>query len=128
MACLLIDYENESGKVLSGISLIGLTRKDKIVIFYSKKAGKITMDFHKELEKVKAKKEYELVVTGYPSALDFQLSSYLGMCIHENPNEDYYIVSKDTGFECVSRFWNSRGVSVKCINCPADYVNAQSVL
>ena len=123
MACLLIDYENESGKVLEGISLIGLTRKDKIIIFYSQKAAKITMEFHKELEKINAKKEYEIVETDCLNALDFQLSSYLGLCIHENPNEDFYIISKDKGFECVCRFWRNKGIMVKRINNPANYVN-----
>lgn len=33
MLVFLIDYENESGRVLEGISLLGLTRKDEIVIF-----------------------------------------------------------------------------------------------
>ena len=122
MACFLIDYENESGKVLEGISLIGLKRTDKIIIFYTAKAAKITMEFHKELEKIKVKKEYEIVEADCLNALDFQLSSYLGLCIHENPNEDYYIISKDKGFECVCRFWRNRGISVKRLDNPANYI------
>lgn len=55
MACFLIDYENENGRLIEGISLLELTEKDEIVIFYSKNAGKITMELHKELEIIKAK-------------------------------------------------------------------------
>lgn len=122
MACLLIDYENESGKVLEGISLIGLKRTDKIILFYTVKAAKITMEFHKELEKIKAKKEYEIVEADGLNALDFQLSSFLGYCIRENPKDDYYIISKDKGFECVCRFWRNRGISVKRLDNPANYI------
>ncbi len=124
MACLLIDYENESGRMLEGISLIGLTRKDKIIIFYSKRSARITMEFHKELERLKAQKEYVAVETGTQNALDFQLSSYLGACINENKNEDYYIVSKDCGYECVCRFWRNKSIFVKRIAVLSDYKNS----
>ncbi len=124
MACLLIDYENECGRLLEGISLIGLTRKDKIILFYSKNASRITMEFHRELEKVKSKKHYEMVETGGQNALDFQLSSYLGLCIHENPNEKYYIVSKDKGYESVCHFWRSRNIFVKRIAVLTDHKNS----
>lgn len=124
MACLLIDYENECGRLLEGISLIGLTRKDKIIIFYSKRSARITMEFHKELERLKAQKEYLAVETGTQDALDFQLSTYLGLCIHENPNEKYYIVSKDKGYECVCHFWRDKNIFVKRIAVLSDYKNS----
>ncbi|MFR5876316.1 MAG: PIN domain-containing protein [Eubacterium sp.] len=116
MACFLIDYENESGRLVEGISLIKLTRKDEVIIFYTKNATRITMELHRELENTKAKKEYIKVESGSPNALDFQLSSYLGACINENPEKEYYIVSRDKGFEAVCIFWRSNGVCVNRIS------------
>ncbi len=33
MACFLIDFENESGRVLEGISLLNLSKNDEIIFF-----------------------------------------------------------------------------------------------
>jgi len=112
MACFLIDYENQQGRALEGISYLKLKKSDEIVLFYSKTAGRIPIELHLELEKLKTKKEYILAETGHKNSLDFQLSTYLGMRISENPNEEYYIVSSDTGFDSVCFFWCSRGNKV----------------
>ncbi|MDE5985581.1 MAG: hypothetical protein K2H13_10050 [Eubacterium sp.] len=115
MACFLIDYENESGRVLEGISLLNLTSNDEIIFFYSKKVTRITMELHRELERIPAKKLYIKIETGMPNSLDFQLSSYLGACIQKNPNQEYYIISKDCGYDCVCRFWRNINVRVNRI-------------
>lgn len=116
MACFLIDYENENGRLLEGISLLKLTEKDEIIIFYSKNASRISMELHKELENIQSKKLYIKIQTGTPNALDFQLSSYLGACIQKSPEKEYYIVSNDGGFDCVCHFWENKNISVKRID------------
>ncbi len=122
MAVFLIDYENESGSVLEGISLLGLKRNDEIIFFYSKNAAHLTMDLHKELESMQVKKLYVEVEVGRKNALDFQLVSYLGACIKEYPGKKYYIVSKDGGFNCVCRFWAKRKIDVKRIDSLCYYI------
>ncbi|MBD5082676.1 MAG: hypothetical protein HDT34_00635 [Clostridiales bacterium] len=123
MACFLIDYENESGGMLDGISLLGLKRNDEIVFFYSENASHLTMELHQELESVSVKKIYIKAETGKKNALDFQLVSYLGACIKENPKKKYYIVSKDGGFDCVCKFWAKRKIDVKRIDKLCYYFN-----
>ena len=123
MACFFIDYENESGSALEGISLLGLTKKDELIFFYSKNAARITMELHKELEKIPAKKQYIEIETGTPNALDFQLSTYLGACVQKSVVQQYFIVSKDCGYDCVCRFWKNRNVEVKRIDRFSYYAN-----
>ncbi len=115
MDCILIDLENEKGKMLEGISLLNLSKKDEIVVFYSQSVPYITMELHKEFESIKAKKDYIKVEINKANALDFQLSTYLGACIQKNPKCNYYIVSNDCGYDCVCRFWQNRNISVKRI-------------
>lgn len=98
MACFFIDYENQSGRALEGLSLIGLKKSDELIIFYSDKSSRITMELHRELENIQAKKLYIKVKRELPNALDFQLSTYLGACIQKNPNKKYYIVSAISGW------------------------------
>lgn len=123
MACFLIDYENDDGDMLNGISLLGLKRNDEIILFYSENTSRLTMNLHTELESCKAKKLYIEVEPGKKNALDFQLVSYLGACIQEYPNKKYYIVSKDGGFNCVCKFWAKRKVDVKRIDKLCYYIN-----
>lgn len=115
MACFFIDYENQSGRALEGISLIGLNKSDELIFFYSENSSRITMELHKELEKIKAKKLYIPVGGGIPNSLDFQLSTYLGACIQKNPQKKYFIISKDKGFDCVCHFWRNKNIFVKRI-------------
>lgn len=115
MACFLIDYENELGRSLEGISLLGLTQNDEIIFFYSKNADNITIELHTELERIQAKKLYIKVEAGRKNSLDFQLSTYLGACIQKHPEKEYYIVSKDSGYDSVCNFWKNTNIYVKRI-------------
>ena len=123
MACFLIDYENNDANMLEGFSLLGLKRNDEIVLFYSENASHLTMNLHTELESCQAKKLYIETEAGKKNALDFQLVSYLGACIKENPKRKYYIVSKDGGFDCVCKFWAKRKVDVHRIDKLCYYFN-----
>ena len=115
MVCFFIDYENQSGRALEGISLMNLKKSDELIFFYSENSSRITMELHRELEKIYAKKLYIKVVKGLPNALDFQLSTYLGACIQKHPDKKYYIISKDNGFDSVCRFWMDKNIFVKRI-------------
>ena len=114
MACILIDLENEKGRMLEGISLLNLSKNDEIIVFYSRLAPYITMELHKEFESIKARKDIKIESVD-KNSLDFQLSTYLGYLIHKNPKNNFYIVSKDCDFDCVCRFWQNRNVNVKKI-------------
>lgn len=115
MACFFIDYENQSGRLLEGISLLDLNVDDEIILFYTKSSKHITMQLHCELERLPAKKVYILAESGTANALDFQLVTYLGACIQKYPDKTYYIVSKDSGFDCVCSFWRKNNISVNRI-------------
>lgn len=123
MAYFLIDYENLSGRALEGISLVGLRKKDVVIFFYSKHAARITMELHQELKRIPAQTRFIPIESGTSNALDFQLSSYLGACIHRAPRETYYIVSMDGGYDCVCRFWNRKKIDVKRIERFHHYVH-----
>lgn len=126
MACILIDYENE-GAWLEGISLLSLTEKDEIIVFFSRNADHFPMKLHREFEKLSVKKRYIEAISGKTNALDFQLVSYLGYRISQNPFDKYLIVSMDRGFDCVCSFWRSRKVSVSRIDKISYYALANEI-
>lgn len=110
MAIYLIDFENVHSDGLKGIEK--LERSDECYIFYSEHAGVLTFNMHKKITESRAKIYYVEAQVGMKNALDFQLVSYLGYMLRENPEATYCLVSNDKAFELVSKFWQAKGVNV----------------
>lgn len=104
MRIFLIDFENVHNDGLFGIDT--LTEDDEIVIFYSINADSISFEMLHKLMFCKAKLNYFKIRRGGKNALDFQLSSFLGYKLHENPTAEYFLISKDNGFDFVIDFWS----------------------
>ena len=112
MSIFLIDYENVNERGFKGI--LNCQKEDLIYIFYTKNGSTLSFDSHKLLEEAKPKIDYFNAENGSKNALDFQLSSFLGYLITNHPNEQFYIISKDKGYEVLIRFWSSfKGLKVK---------------
>lgn len=113
MATYLIDYENVNASGLNGIASLGAD--DAVFILYSANADRITFDLHERINQSKATITTMKVMAGSKNALDFQLITYLGYMIAGKPEESYYIVSNDSGFNTVQKFWKSREIKVELI-------------
>lgn len=111
MSLYLIDFENVRSDGMAGIE--NLQEQDQVFIFYSEHAGSLTFDMHQRLMQSKAKIYYVEIETGSKNALDFQLVSYLGYMLREQPDIAYRIVSRDRGFEVVAQFWRKRELDVR---------------
>lgn len=110
MATYMIDYENVKTGGLNGISR--LTSSDRVIIFYSENANRLTFDLHQRLMSSPAKIEYREVSVGGHNALDFQLVTYLGFLIAGDRDGQYMIISNDRGFEYVVNFWRKDGLQI----------------
>ena len=99
----LIDYENVREH---GLKNITYKRDDMIYLFYTENAAKIELDALSEIE---AAMKFIKVAAGKQS-LDMHLISYLGYLISEqNGRTEFVIVSNDTGYDGVLRFWQNKG-------------------
>ena len=117
----LIDFENVKSSGFDGVEK--LSENDKVITFYSVNSNTITIDMHIKINKSKADIKFQKVSVGGKNALDFQLSSYLGYLIRDTLPTDgiaercnYYIVSKDTGYAFLCKYWKSRGIEIKLVN------------
>lgn len=111
----LVDYENVKTQGLNGVNK--LSEDDTVCIFYSENADSLTFGLHRRLNESKATILFQRVEVGRKNALDFQLSSYLGYLIHENIDNpyDYFIVTKDKGFESLIPYWKKRKINVSIV-------------
>lgn len=110
MKNFLVDYENVHEDGLKGIA--ELAEADSVYIFYTANAASISFDMHKMLNSSKADVKLMNCGAGTKNALDFQLATYLGYLAAGNKSAEYFIVSKDKGFEAVCTFWKEKQISV----------------
>ncbi|MCL2638835.1 MAG: PIN domain-containing protein [Oscillospiraceae bacterium] len=103
MRIFFIDFENVHSEGMTGVD--HLTDADEVVIFYSNNADSITFDVLHKLMFCKSKLSYYKIKRGGKNALDFQLSCYLGFRINKNPDAEFYIISKDSGYDFIMDFW-----------------------
>ena len=101
MRIFLVDMEN----VHKLTNINKLTQNDKLILFYSDNTPPMPMDTLKAIVSTNASFDLKKVHLGVKSALDFQLSSYLGYLLATYPDAKFVIVSKDKGFEVVRQFW-----------------------
>ncbi len=104
MACYLVDYENVNQKGVNGVYQLKLTENDSIIIYYSNSANSLTFELHNELMRTNAKIEYRKITSESKNALDFILVCDLGRLITQNPDEHFYIVSKDGDYDNVIKY------------------------
>ncbi len=113
MTTYLVDFENVKSDGLNGIA--DLKAEDRVMIFYSVNADKITFSLHKRMNESSANISFWKVDVGHKNALDFQLVSYLGYLLAKNDKEEYVIVSNDTGYNSVITFWKKKNYKVMLV-------------
>lgn len=146
-----IDYENVHDSGLTGIDKIS---KDSIIyLLYSDACKNVSIAFLEKVLNNEIQVKLYKTETG-KNALDFQLSSLLGYIIKENDKQpvvkrlfgkqpvpeqpdkqEYYIVSKDQGFDAIVEFWKQRNVNISRIHnlagditVPAPVKKAQALI
>jgi hypothetical protein len=92
---LLIDYEN-----VQGISLALVAGTDwKVCIFTGTSQNRIPITLVASAQALGDKLSWIRIDGSGPNALDFHIAYYLGSGITKNPDDEYYILSKDKGFD-----------------------------
>ena len=109
----LIDYENVSSDWAEYIP--SMTASTRILLFYSAATPAVQTKVLSQILAKKVKLELIQCITGV-SAMDFQLVTELGYRIGTaQPSAQpvqYYIVSRDKGFDAVVNYWSGKGIAV----------------
>lgn len=108
-----IDSENVGDNWISLLNVV--TEEDVILVFYTNRSP------HMNYKNVILLKQSPVEVTFIEccegnNALDFQLCTDLGYRMHElGDNDEFIIVSNDTGFDAVVKYWRRRTKPIKRI-------------
>lgn len=103
-----IDSENVGD---SWIDLLG-EPDSRFLVFYTGHSPRIAYPQAIQLLNAASRPEFVECYEGN-NGLDFQLVSYLGYELRADSTNEMIIVSKDTGFDAVVRFWKDRGMNVR---------------
>lgn len=124
MFIYLVDTENV-GNVWINL-LQTTTKEDKIIVFYTDKSAKISLEDFDKITKSKTFVAAEKCYNGISNALDFQLSSTLGYYIKESPGAKFVIFSKDTGYDVVVQYWKDCGITVSRNASASNFSNSHA--
>lgn len=105
-ASYYIDFENVRGAGLDGVET--LHDGDRVAVLYGSKDSALKIEQVQHVLDSPAKVEFIKVATGKHDALDFQLVALLFMDMKKN--RDFFIISKDTGFDFAIRMAKARGM------------------
>jgi hypothetical protein len=92
---LLIDYEN-----VQDVNLSQLARMDcQVCVFTGSSQSKIPIELVSSAQALGHKLSWIRIEGSGPNALDFHIAYYLGASISKNPENEYFVLSKDKGFD-----------------------------
>ena len=109
----LIDSENINDVWVELLQV--LEDEDEILVFYTDKSAHMGYDRIVCLMEQKRGTVHWIKCFEGQNALDFQLVTELGSCLSRNGSREYIIVSNDTGYDAVVRYWQQKGCSVRRI-------------
>lgn len=107
-----IDSENVGDNWISLLDTVA--KDDEILVFYTEKSP------HMNYKNLVLLKESSKDVTFIEcsegnNALDFQLCTELGFQVHGSSDTEYVIVSNDTGYDAVIKYWKQRNIAIRRI-------------
>lgn len=102
MRLFLIDYENVNSAGLHGIGQID--RHDRVILFYSHEANTLSFEVMDEMLAANIMPERVCIAHSGKNALDFQLVTFLGYLIAKEKADEYYIISRDAGYQAAILF------------------------
>ncbi len=107
----LIDSENINDVWVELLEILG--DEDEILVFYTDKSAH--MGYDRIVRLIGHKRGIVRWIKWFEgqNALDFQLVTELGSCLSQDGERDYVIVSNDTGYDAVVRYWLQKGCRVR---------------
>jgi PIN domain len=118
---LLIDYEN-----VQGIDLSEIAETDcQVSVFAGSTQSKIPIELVTSAQALGNQLKWIRIDGSGPNALDFHIAYYLGTYIAKNPRNEYFILSKDKGFDPLIRHLAKEKVNCKRITSVAEMTSTR---
>jgi hypothetical protein len=104
---ILIDYENVQVKSLALLKGSNI----QVRVFLGPSNTKLSTDLVLAMKELGDRADYIVLDAGGHNALDFHITYYLGRLAALHAGADFYVISKDKGFDSLIKYMNKNGVS-----------------
>ena len=118
---LLIDYENVQGIDLSGLQGMEF----KVKIFTGSSQSKIPIELVSSAQVLGNQVEWIRIDGNGPNALDFHIAYYLGGHAAKDPRDEYFILSKDKGFDPLIKYMGKENISCRRISSVSELISTK---
>ena len=118
---VLIDFENVQPKDLTSIN----GGAYQVKVFLGTHQAKIPTDIARTLQGFGPQAEYIQINGNGSNAVDFHIAYYIGRLAATAPDTQFYVISKDTGFDPLLKHLKERGISCERLSSIADVVSAK---
>lgn len=113
---VLVDFENVQPKNVGSLS----GRSFKIKVFAGAHQSKVPLELARALQALGPDVDYIQIDGNGKNALDFHIAYYIGRLAAEIPGSNFYVISKDKGFDPLIKHLKAQGISCQRSNSIAD--------
>lgn len=113
---VLVDFENVQPKNVGSLS----GRPFKIRVFAGAHQSKVPLEMARALQALGPDVEYIQIDGNGKNALDFHIAYYIGRLAAETPGANFYVISKDKGFDPLIKHLKAQGISCQRSSSIAD--------
>ena len=103
---ILIDYENVQPKSLSLLQGAGF----KVLVFIGANQAKISVELATSIQALGDRAEYVQIEGNGRNALDFHIAFTIGELASKDPEAQFHIISRDTGFDPLVQYLAKRKI------------------
>ena len=107
---VLIDYENVQPKNLAALKDVSKGRAFKVYVFVGANQSRIPRELVFEMQTLGADAQYVEITGSGKNAADFHIAFYLGALGKPGTEDEFHIVSRDTGFDPLIKHLQSKNI------------------
>ena len=107
---VLIDYENVQPKNLAALRDVSKGRAFKVYVFVGANQSRIPRELAFEMQSLGRDAQYVEITGSGKNAADFHIAFYLGALGEPGSDDEFHIVSKDTGFDPLIKHLQAKNI------------------
>lgn len=107
---VLIDYENVQPKNLAALKDVSKGHAFKVYVFVGANQSRIPRELVFEMQTLGRNAQYVEITGSGKNAADFHIAFYLGALAEPGSEDEFHIVSRDTGFDPLIRHLQAKKI------------------